>query len=168
MVALLYLKARSWNRLGGNALIAVVISVLVFYAVTTVQLIGDWKNSGTLWTKVIAYQPFDKAYFFRGKYYADNGEYLPAIEDYTTCLAQASKLTIPPIYNIYAFRGEALTRAGFYAEAAADFTTAISMYPHPLYYYHRSLALKGLGKFREANADIRSAGNENGPIQWYE
>jgi hypothetical protein len=155
------------QRIAGFLLIGTTISVLVFYALMTQKLIGVWRNSGTMWSRVIAYHPFDKAYFFRGLYNVDSGNYMAAVDDYSTCLKIATENKQPDTFNLHAFRGEALVKAGRYAEAVMDLTAAISVYPHRLYYYHRGLALRGLGQTREAEADFLKAGQAKGQMYWF-
>src|SRR6185369_3246424 len=160
-----YLKvAQSWPVRGEFLFCCLLTSLLVFYAVTTYRLIGDWKDSGTYWTKVIDHQPFEKAYFFRGSFYADKGDHLAAIKDYTTCLAQATVRTLPQLHNVYAYRGYALLKAGYFEDAVNDFTEAISMRPYQIYYYYRGVALKSMEMGKEAEADFDKAGEENGQI----
>lgn len=141
---------------------------LVAYGITTVRLIGVWKDSGTMWTRVITYQPFDKAYFLRGLYYVDSGNYLASIDDYTACLRIIDKEGMHEMYraNILAFRGEAYTKAGRFEEALNDFSMAIDIAPLKQYFYFRGLALKGVGKAREAQQDFDRAGYLYEQIQW--
>ena len=159
--------ARRWPRYGGLAVAAPVVLLLVFYVAMTQRLIGHWHDSGAMWSRVIEYQPFDRAYFYRGLYYTDSGNYAGAIDDYTTCITIGTEEQVPFIYNLYAFRAEALTKAGRYEEAVADLNVAISMFPHRLYYYHRGLALKGMGRDREADEDFVRAGRAKGQMHWF-
>jgi tetratricopeptide (TPR) repeat protein len=76
------------------------------------------------------------------------------------------KAGFPEIFNLHALRGDALNKAGRYQEALEEFTSAIDLYPYPGYFYHRGLALKGLGRMKEAEADFQRAGNLRGPIEW--
>ena len=148
--------------------VAAVAGCLLFYAGMTQFLIGTWQDSGTLWSRVIAFQPHDRAYFLRALYYVDAGQYRSAIDDYTSCLDIAEKERLPENYvvNIIAFRGEAYERAGRYQEAVADFSAAIRMNPHPLYYYHRGRALMALGRSAEAASDLARAGSAKGQMFW--
>ena len=136
LVLVVHKTAVSAGRYGVYMAMVLVSGLFVFYVGTTVTLIGNWKNSGVMWSKVIEQKPFDKAYYFRALYLADKGQYIAAIGDYSTCLELATIFTLPDIHNVYAFRGYALTKAGYYQDAVDDFTTAISLYPHKLYYLH--------------------------------
>ncbi len=159
----------TWLRtLTGRILLAVICTALViFYSATTQLLISSWKDSGAMWTRVISYNAFDMAYFYRGLYHVDQGNYQKAIDDYTTSVAIARRRQQADIYNLYAFRGEAYARAGRYEEAVEDFTRAIVMLPHSLYYHHRGAALLAMGKVGEAAADQTRAGRAKGQICWF-
>ena len=63
--------------------------------------------------------------------------------------------------------GQLLAKTGRYEEAVADLNVAISMFPHRLYYYHRGLALKGMGRDREADEDFVRAGRAKGQMHWF-
>lgn len=142
--------------------------LFVTYGYLTHQQIDVWKDSGSMWSRVIARQPFDKAYFFRGLYYADSGNYLAAIDDYSKCLAIASQENINEMYraNILAFRGEAFTKAGRYDSAFNDFSAAIEISPRKQFFYYRGLALKGMGRFHEAEDDFLKAVYVYGQMEW--
>ena len=137
------------------------------YGVATIRQIGVWKDSAAMWTRVIEYQPFDRAFFYRGLHYSDKGNFEAAIADYSTTLAIFQKEGMPGGSNILAFRGEAFAGAGRYREAVADLSAAIESSPQPLYYYHRSLAFRKLGMTAEADADLTKAGNASGKMQWF-
>lgn len=155
------------QRVAASVLIGVTASVIVFYVFMTQRLIDVWKDSGTMWTRVIAYHPFDKAYFYRGLYYVDSTkDYKAAIADYSKSLEIATQENLPDIYNIYAFRGEAFAKAGRYVEAITDFNIAISLFPHRLYYYHRGMALYELGRIKDAEEDLARADRVNGQMYW--
>lgn len=142
--------------------------ILVFYVVVTQNNIGDWKNSNTFWSKVIAHQPFGMAYYYRALYYVDSDKnYLAAVDDYTTCLEMFDEDNNPDVFNLYAFRGEALSKAGRYADAVKDLDFAISLFPHKLYYYHRGIALMELGKIKEGEQDLMRAGKTVGSLRWF-
>jgi tetratricopeptide (TPR) repeat protein len=145
-------------------------ALIIFHAVITFQRIGDWKNSATMWTRIIENKPYSRAYFLRGLHYVDERQYMAAVADYSTCLEISVQEKFPEIFqiNIYAHRGEALAGAGRYEEAVRDFTSAISGIPNPIYFYHRGMALKSLGKDKESEEDFRRAGNAKGQMRWIE
>jgi len=161
-------KLLSRQQYAGRLCAGIVALLLVLYAITTYRLIGDWQDSGTMWSKVIAHKPFEKAYFFRGEYLAQRGNYIDAVADYTTCIDLSAGLVGPRMYNVYAFRGDALMKAGYHEDALEDFNTAISLYPHPLYFYYRGTLLRKLGRFAEADEDLRRAGETSGQLHWIE
>lgn len=156
------------GRYGVYLVTGLISALFLFYVGTTFTLISDWKNSGVFWSKVIAHKPFDKAYYFRGLYLAEKGEYRAAVADYSSCIELATRYTLPDIHNVYAFRGDALSKAGYYQDAVDDFTTAISLYPHQSYFYLRGVALKSLGRMHEADEDFARAGVATGKLVWLE
>lgn len=144
------------------------VALLFFYGAMTVRLIDVWHDSGTMWSRVIAFQPFDRAYFYRALFRVDNGDYSAAVDDYTACLEIALREGLPEAFNLYAFRGEAFLRWGKYDEAVRDFSAAIASAAQPLYYYNRGVALRKLGRLAEAAADFRRAGKAKGQIEWFD
>lgn len=164
-VALLLADAGALRR----GIVAVgLLLLIVVYGMGTWRMIGVWRDSGSYWTRIIAYQPFDRAYFYRGLFYTDSGQYAAAVEDYTTCLAIAEKEGMPERFNLLAFRGEAWARWGRYEEAVRDFTAAIAVSPHPLYFRHRADALQRLGRLAAAEEDFRRSGTAAGQMQWFQ
>ncbi len=169
LVALLITNyySRAKTAVGRRVAAASVIVLLLFYAGMTQNMISVWINSGTMWSRVIEYEPFDRAYFYRALYYTDSGSYASAVEDYTSCIIIATSQQLSEIYNLYAFRGEALILAERYEEAVEDFSAAISLFPHKLYYYHRAIALNKMGKQRDAEQDSLLAGRAAGKMHWF-
>jgi hypothetical protein len=160
--------AASSDRYGGYLSTGLLSLLFCFYVGTTLTLIEDWKNSGVFWSKVIDNKPFDKAYYFRGRYLAEKGEYRAAVDDYSSCINLATRYTLPDIHNVYAFRGDALLKAGYYREAVDDFSTAISLYPHQSFYYFRGVALKSMGRASSADEDFAKAGVAPEKLVWLE
>lgn len=162
--------AAAYNRLiRWRVYIAFAVAVMfIAYGLLSVNMIRDWRDSGTMWTKVIDHEPFDKAYFYRGLFYSEKGDYMAAIGDYTRCLQLASLRTIPQLHNVFAFRGDSFVQTGNFAEAVSDFSEAINLKPHPLYFFHRGEALRALGRTAEAGEDFRQAGGVTGQLYWLE
>ncbi len=166
-ITMAFTKARrTTNRYVPYLVVVPLAFLLLFYAGTTLRLINVWKNTGTLWSRVIDGQPIGRAYKDRGAYYLTTGNYPAAIYDLTTAIDIATNAGLLDIYNVYALRGDALSHAGRYEEAVNDFNVAIAMSPRPVYFYHRGLALKAWGRLKEANNDFERAGNERGAIDW--
>jgi hypothetical protein len=156
-----------WKQIIKRIIVAVTVATLFFYVLMTEKLIGTWKDTGTFWSRIIEVDPRGRAYQERGIYYYGKGEYSLAIEDLTKAIEIAFSLGIYDRYNLNAFRGEACRRVHRYTEAVKEFTFAISKAPHPVYFYHRGLALRALGRIDEATEDFNRAGADTGPIDWY-
>lgn len=141
--------------------------VVVVLAGMTQQQIGVWKNSGTLWTRVIEHDPVSTAYKSRGSYYLLTGRYDQAVSDFTAAMERAVGLEKQELYNLLAGRAAALGSLERYEESIRDFTAAIELYPHPSYFYSRGITLQAMGRVQEAQKDLRRAGPDPGPIKWF-
>lgn len=150
-----------------RAIAVCVAALLLWYAWMTQQLVSTWKDSGTLWSRVIALQPGAMAYKERGVFLYSQGRYLEAAEDFTSSIRSVQRVWRPYVHNLYAHRGEALRAAGRYEEAAADFTLAIKRSPQPAYYHFRGMALQLLGREREAAEDLARGGGAVTGLDWY-
>lgn len=146
---------------------AFLCAILTLYGVTTLRLIAIWDNTGTLWSRVIQLQPMGRAYKDRGIFYLKSGNYPAAIEDLSVAIEIASRAGMPEIFNIYALRGDASIKAGRYDAAVRDFSDAIALFPDPVYFYNRGIALQALGRKNEADDDFRRAGPDPGVIRWF-
>jgi len=139
---------------------------LLVYGIASYQLLGAWKDSETLWTRLIKVRPVGRAYYYRGEHYLKKGNYPAAIDDLQISIRMAEGAGNPEVLNLYALRGYALYNAGRLVEAVQDYSTAIARYPEPNFYYHRGVALQALGRTPEANEDFIRAGGASGPIEW--
>jgi len=146
---------------------AVVALVMVFHVGMTEHLITSWKNSGTLWSRVIRFNPVGRAFNYRALYFMDTGQFSAAGDDFMAAGAGAAEAGNPEAFNYYAYAGDVFNRAGRYQDAVAAFSTAIRLNPWPEYYYHRSLALQKLGQVNEAAEDLRMAGTRRGEIVFH-
>jgi tetratricopeptide (TPR) repeat protein len=129
----------------------------------SVRQIGVWRNSETLWSRVIQYEPWNtEAYNNRASSYYDRGEYEKALADYDSALrgppllgrAHANKRR-----SAY-FNDRAITyvRLGRYAEALADESQAIGLRPtQASYYFNRGNIYFLTGRYPEARDDIDRA-----------
>lgn len=130
------------------------------------HLIGSWQNPETHWIRLIAIEPVGRAYHFRAEYRLREGRYLLAAEDLAVSIRMGREAGFPGLFNLLALRGDALAKAGKYGEAVREFSAAIALRPAPNYFYHRGVAERSLGQTREAEADLRRAGAETGPVVW--
>lgn len=167
LIASVYQKSLATSRRYPRYVVAVMVTALLaFYGAMTERLIGSWKTSETLWTRLIEIRPIGRAYYFRADYYLETGRFAAAADDLLVSIRIAERAGNPEVFNLYMLRGEALSKAGRYEEAVQDFSTAIEMNPQQNYFYHRGLALKALGRAKEAAEDFKRAGSATGPIEW--
>ncbi len=155
-----------YQGLARYGIIGFSILLTLLYASVTVQLTGVWKNSETLWSRVIAVQPAGRAYYLRADYRQQTGRYLEAAEDLAISIQMGREAGFPGVFNLHALRGDALSRAGRYLDAVAEFSEAIRLNPDDTYFYHRGVALGALGRSTEAEKDFKRAGDATGPIVW--
>ena len=153
--------ASAWWRKG--ALVTASLLLLGLLSWQSVRQIGVWKNSETLWSRVLQHEPWNtEAYNNRASYYYDRGEYEKALADYDSALrvqpslgrAHASKRR-----SAY-FNDRAITyvRLGRYAEALADESEAIGLRPREAsYYFNRGNIYFLAGRFPEARDDCDRA-----------
>lgn len=146
---------------------AALAALLLFYAATTVRLIGVWKDTETFWGRIIDVDPIGRAYQERALFRAEIGKFNEAVDDFSRAIAITDSLNMPLNYNLYANRAEALRAAGRYREAERDFTIAIGLLPHKAYYHLRGLTLQALGRTAEAARDFRRAGPNPPHLDWF-
>lgn len=149
-----------------KAICAAGVALIVAYGFTSWRLIAVWKNTETVWSRIINLQPTGRAYKERGLYYLSVGSDAAAERDLTASISFAQRAGREDIYKLYAFRGVALLNQERYRDAVEDFSRAISLCPDPRYFYHRGRALAAMGKAKEAEADFNRPGSADGPIEW--
>jgi tetratricopeptide (TPR) repeat protein len=145
----------------------VVVPLLICTAITELN-IASWKNSETLWSRVIAIRPMGRAYYRRADYYMTKGRFVEAAADLLTSIDMGKKAGYTMMFNLHALRGDALNKSGRSEEAAREFTNAIQLRPSSNYFYHRGLALQRLGRVKEGEDDFLRAGDHREPIEWRE
>lgn len=159
--------SRTGNRYLLSSFITIVAIVMVSHVSMTEYLIGFWKNSGVLWSRVIEFNPIGRAYHYRALYLADIGRFSAAADDFMKAAEGAKEAGNPEAFNYYAYAGDAFNRSGRYEKAVAAFSTAIALNPWPEYYYNRGLALKRLGRLSEAVEDLRKADGNRGEVEFH-
>ena len=149
-----------WKR---ATLLAASLSLLGLLSWQSVRQIGVWKNSETLWSRVVRYEPWNtEAYNNRASYYYDRGEYEKALADYDSALRVQPSLGRAHASKRRAayFNDRAITyvRLGRYAEALADESEAIGLRPmEASYHFNRGNIHLLAGRFPEARDDIDRA-----------
>ena len=154
------IAAAWWKKVFAVTAALLVLGLLSWQSV---RQIGVWRNSETLWSRVIQYEPWNtEAYNNRASSYYDRGEYEKALADYDSALrgppllgrAHANKRR-----SAY-FNDRAITyvRLGRYAEALADESQAIGLRPtQASYYFNRGNIYFLTGRYPEARDDIDRA-----------
>lgn len=155
---------------GGGRVVILLAAFLVIgvYMLLSLRMFPVWRSTEAFWTRVITVQPIAINYKERGRNYHLDGRYTDAVADFTAAIERLPESLKPYSYNFLAFRAESLRCAGYYAEAIRDFDAAIAMLPHPVYYHHRGLALKALGRVAEAEQDFSRGGTVTYPVVWFD
>lgn len=84
-----------------------------------------WRDGGTFWTRVIDVNPsVERAYYSRGEYYYNAGQYEKAVDDFTETLRFWN---LPEVYNI---RALAYAKLGLFDKALADADRSVEMGPN--------------------------------------
>ncbi|MDA8431250.1 MAG: tetratricopeptide repeat protein [Geobacteraceae bacterium] len=162
-----YMKsAGRWPGFPRRAVCAAGVAVIVAYGFASWRFIGIWKNTETLWSRIIDLQPTGRAFKERGLYYLSTGSAAAAAGDLSASIRFAQRAGLDESYKLYAFRGVALLNQGHYRDAVEDFSRAIALCPDPRYFYQRGRALTAVGKVQEAASDFNRAGSADGPIEW--
>ena len=112
----------------------IIISILVFTGTTTVNQIKTWKDSVSLWSRVIQVSPSDSSLPYRLKGWAlhQKGNYEKALPEYAAALSLDSS-----DFMAYYYRGLAYFALGKYEKALQDFEDSIytgNVSPDVLYY----------------------------------
>jgi tetratricopeptide (TPR) repeat protein len=155
--ALLYEKgtASPWNLIVKPVAAAAAAGVLIVVSYITLQQIGVWKNSFTLWSSIIEKEPGKTfiAYINRGYAYNTAGLYDSAIEDFNEAL------TInPDSLEAYNNRGLAYNMKGSFDKAIGDFNRALAIDPnYDKAYNNRGISYNQKGLFHKAIEDFSKA-----------
>jgi tetratricopeptide (TPR) repeat protein len=118
------------RRIGNKvALISGIIALLTSFAVVTRQQISSWHDTQTLWTRAVSARPHQagRAYYQRGLYRLDTGEYTLAVEDASRSLEILTGIGYTRIAKVYMLRAEAYEKLGMHQEAARDMAVSNSL-----------------------------------------
>jgi len=126
---------------------------LVFTAYLTTQQIKIWKNSFTLWDRVLGLYPHTpSAWYNLAVAYYDIKDYEKAIESYDRAIV-ISPFYTDAIYN----RGNTKFYTGNYEGAISDFTMCVQQNPqHTKALFNRAVTFLTVKKFAEAESDCNS------------
>ncbi|MBI4685931.1 MAG: tetratricopeptide repeat protein [Nitrospirae bacterium] len=130
---------------------AAIVVVLMWLSI---QQIGVWKDSLTLWNYVIKEKSVKNpvAYYHRGIAYYEDGKYDRAIEDYTTAIALN-----PDYFEAYNNRGVTHGRKGEYNRAIEDYDMAIALSQDFRVYNNRGNTYITKGLLERAIEDFNKA-----------
>lgn len=140
LVAMLLYDAVHSSRLSRVSLVvvrigiaAVLAGLLVGYGAVSRNLIAVWRDSESLWSRVIEIRPMESAdaYHHRGYFYADRGDYDRALEDLGKSIVVAELKQPHNLSYAYLGRGHVFMKLGRYQEAYEDFTRGIAVSAKP-------------------------------------
>lgn len=139
-----------------NKILIMIVGILLLggLSIYTFVLSGIWKNSETLWTHIIKYNPkVALAYTNRGVYYQGKEEFDLALKDFDRALEIDANH-----YQTLIDRGVIYFDRKEYASALEDFHKALTINPKAFRAYNnRGLVFKNQKKFSEALLDFNRA-----------
>jgi tetratricopeptide (TPR) repeat protein len=109
-------------RKGRLALVVMTSALLAGYGIATQGLIRSWHDTESLWTRAITVRPGQagRAYYQRGVYWLEKGDYPRAVQDATRSLEILNGIGYTRIAKVYELRAEAYGKMGEQTEAARD------------------------------------------------
>lgn len=162
-IIVVYLLAAATDRntlnLSRTSVYAGALIIPILYIVLTIHQIGFWKDSETLWSRLISIQPIGRAYYYRGDYRLQQMRYDEAVADLRESIRMGYEAGHSEMSAQHAICGEALRLGGRFEESLDEFSLALAFNPksQPEVYYNRSRALLALGRKAEADADLSQA-----------
>ena len=144
--------------------VAILALILPFSLLTTEQ-IAVWKNSGTLWSRVIEFEPsYAGAYDKRGRYYIETGEHEKAFQDFSKGIRIATDTS--DIIDLHLDRSSLFFMRKEYDKALADSSVVIHYRPGNWYpYFLRGECYFMLKQYNKALPDFSEAIKLN-PSKW--
>lgn len=128
------------------------VVVLVFNFIYSSSYLSTWKNSETLWTRVIDKEPTQTlGYYNRGVFYRNKGRMLESITDFSKAIS------LNPTYLEAIFaRGGVYNSIGEFRKAENDFTSVLNIDPDfQKSYFNRANSRYSLEQFVLAMKDYK-------------
>jgi tetratricopeptide (TPR) repeat protein len=150
-------SAVNGEELIAKSILPAVLSLLVIstLSLTTISQMTHWKDSVTLWNRVISLYPEQSwsAYFSRAEAHLELKNFDAAISDFTKVIQLN-----PYYYYGHYRRGASHFLAGDYRSAVIDFSSAIKLNDRIVEgFYYRGEAYRKLGETTKANRDSTAA-----------
>jgi len=132
-----------------------ILFVFVFFLiniVNTTSNLNTWKNSETLWSRVIEKEPTETiGYYNRGVFYRDRGRMIEAVSDFTSAIILNSAYI-----DAYFARGGVYNILNDFRKAENDFTTILLINPnYQKAYYNRANSRYAQENFISAISDYK-------------
>ena len=137
-----------------KAIVSLSASFVLLLSITTFSYTLTWKNSETLWTRVLKHYPdFFLGYVNRSFYWLENGQEDKALQDCNTAIKLKSDY-----YLAYYNRGFTYKTLGDNEQALSDYSKAIK-YKKDFFraYQNRGILYTKLNKFNEAHQDFNKS-----------
>lgn len=151
IAAAYFQKFKGWKTTSVLSLTAIILAVYMYTSYAQSKI---WKNSETMWTKVL--QHHDKTplpFRNRGNYYRDRQMSEQALVDYS----EAIRLD-PDQHETYNSRGRLYFQIGELQKALQDYNKAIAQKPDKAEYYsNRGATYARLGQYDQAMQDLNKA-----------
>jgi tetratricopeptide (TPR) repeat protein len=162
-VGFLWDRAAAASRFWVATLAALFMLVCASLSWLSIEQIAVWHDSGSLWTRVLAYEPGNiEAHNSRADFYYQRGNLGQALADYTAALA--GQPAVSPAHAskrraaIFNDRAVTLVQLGRLDEAVANESEAIRLRPGQAdYYTNRARMFLRLGRTDAASADWQRA-----------
>lgn len=142
---------RQHGSLIADGIVAVIFGVLIYCSHIQVSY---WRNGGTLWSRVVACDPYDaRAHNNLGSYFYGKRRWDDAIAQFKTTVTLNPKFT-----TAYNYLGQAYTEEGKDDDAIPQFQHAIKLDPdYAVAHYNLGAALAKKGTMDQAIAEYRQA-----------
>jgi hypothetical protein len=152
------------KRVARPVIVVVAAAAIMASVLATRNLLPVWKNTETLWSRVIALEPdnIGRAYYERALYYLRQKDYPKALVDLNKSVEIAQKKNFLWSGKLFFVRGNTYMMLGKLPKAIDDFTLALSYPPekelgYSTIFRSRSECWRAAGRDDMARRDIESA-----------